>query len=58
MVVATTALLLPYEADEMIHRASVIKAGVILLNVIIVLYLINRLRSDRREASPPPKNDK
>lgn len=50
MVVVTTSLLLPYEVYEMIHRASWLKAGVIVLNVAIVWYLVHRLRRDRREA--------
>jgi uncharacterized membrane protein (DUF2068 family) len=48
LVVITTSLLLPYETYEMIHRASLLKAGVIALNILVVLYLLHRLRSDRR----------
>jgi uncharacterized membrane protein (DUF2068 family) len=54
LVVITTSLLLPYEVYEMIHRASWLKAGVILLNVLVVLYLLYRLRSDRRASHAAP----
>ena len=55
MVVATTTLLLPYEVYEMIHHASWVKAGVIVLNVAIVWYLVHRLRRDRKEAAVRPE---
>jgi uncharacterized membrane protein (DUF2068 family) len=39
-----TASFLPLEIYEMIHKPSVVKAGVIAVNVAILIYLIVRLR--------------
>jgi uncharacterized membrane protein (DUF2068 family) len=49
LVVVTTSLLLPFEGYEMVHRASWVKACAILINLLVVLYLVHRLRRDRRE---------
>jgi uncharacterized membrane protein (DUF2068 family) len=45
--VITTGLLIPLEIYEASRHFTVAKAAVLLLNVLIVLYLIHRVRSSR-----------
>jgi uncharacterized membrane protein (DUF2068 family) len=47
MTVATTALLLPLEAHEVLRRPGPIRVAVLVANVLIVVYLIVRLRRQR-----------
>jgi uncharacterized membrane protein (DUF2068 family) len=42
--VISTSLLIPLEMYELIHRVTVIKAAVLLINVAIVAFLVHRLR--------------
>jgi len=44
LVVIATSLLLPFEVYELVRQPSFWKAGGILVNVLIVLYLIRLLR--------------
>ena len=50
LTVIATSLLIPLELYELVNRPSVWKAGGILVNVLIVLYLASALR--RRLATP------
>ena len=45
--VITTALLIPLEVFEMVKHLTAMKAVVLLINVAIVVYLIQRIRSRR-----------
>jgi len=45
--VGVTASFLPLEVYEMFRHASVTKAAVILLNIVIMIYLVYRLRRHR-----------
>jgi uncharacterized membrane protein (DUF2068 family) len=47
-VVITTSFI-PLEIYEIIHGASIGKVGALVLNVVIVAYLVWRLRDERRE---------
>jgi uncharacterized membrane protein (DUF2068 family) len=42
--IIVTASFLPFEIYEMVHRASIVKAAVIVTNMTILLYLSARLR--------------
>jgi uncharacterized membrane protein (DUF2068 family) len=44
VTVIITGSLLPFEVYELYRRASLTKAGVLVLNAVILLYLISRLR--------------
>ena len=44
LTVVSTSLLLPFELYEIIKRVSMLRVGVLLLNLVIVLYLVNQLR--------------
>jgi uncharacterized membrane protein (DUF2068 family) len=44
LTVISTSLLLPFELYEVIDRVSVLRVGVLVLNVIIVLYLFMQLK--------------
>ncbi|HEX4336893.1 MAG TPA: DUF2127 domain-containing protein [Polyangiaceae bacterium] len=48
-----TASFVPLEVYEMVRRASVLKALGIAVNVAIVVYLVLRLRQERRERHAP-----
>jgi uncharacterized membrane protein (DUF2068 family) len=47
MTVATTALLLPLEVHEVMRRHGPIRVAVLVVNALIVVYLIVRLRRQR-----------
>lgn len=49
-VLATSLLFVP-EVWEIAHKATVLKAGALTVNVAVVLYLIYRLRQNRRPES-------
>jgi uncharacterized membrane protein (DUF2068 family) len=49
-VLATSLLFVP-EIWEIVNKATVLKAGALTVNVAVVLYLIYRLRKDRRPES-------
>jgi uncharacterized membrane protein (DUF2068 family) len=44
LTVVSTSLLLPFELYEVIEQVSILRVGVLLLNLVIVLYLISQLR--------------
>ena len=44
LTVVSTSLLLPFELYEIIEQVSMLRVGVLLLNLAIVLYLISQLR--------------
>src|SRR5688572_4645255 len=44
LTVISTSLLLPFELYEVIDRVSMIRVGVLVLNLVIVLYLLIQLR--------------
>jgi uncharacterized membrane protein (DUF2068 family) len=52
LTVIATSLLIPFELYELVRRPSLWKAGGVLVNVVIVLYLLRLLR--RRLAARPP----
>lgn len=52
MVVATTASLIPFELYALAHRVRVGRVILLVLNVVIVAYLVNRAR--HRHAVPLP----
>jgi uncharacterized membrane protein (DUF2068 family) len=49
LTVISTALLLPLEIYELVHRPTVARALILIANVAVVIYLIARLKSVRRE---------
>ena len=44
LTVVSTSLLLPFELYEVIEQVSILRVGVLLLNLVIVLYLIGQLK--------------
>ncbi len=44
LTVVSTSLLLPFELYEVFEQVSMLRVGVLLLNLVIVLYLISQLR--------------
>jgi uncharacterized membrane protein (DUF2068 family) len=50
VTVVLTGMLVPVEVYEIVHRPSVVKVLVLLVNVGIVLYLIYRIRTEDRSA--------
>ena len=44
MTVISTSLLLPFELYEVIDRLSILRVGVLMLNLVIVLYLVVQLK--------------
>jgi uncharacterized membrane protein (DUF2068 family) len=52
--VVITSSLLPFEIYEIIHRGSVIKVFVLILNILVVVYLLFRISREGR-ASPNKK---
>ena len=44
LTVVSTSLLLPFELYEVIERVSILRVGVLLLNLVIVLYIVSQLR--------------
>lgn len=44
LTVISTSLLLPFELYEVIDRVSMLRVGVLLLNLVIVFYLIGQLK--------------
>jgi len=44
LTVISTSLLLPFELYEVIERVTIIRVGVLVLNLVIVLYLIGQLK--------------
>lgn len=44
LTVISTSLLIPFELYEVIKRLTVVRAGTLLLNLVVVLYLISQLK--------------
>ena len=44
LTVVSTSLLLPFELYEVIEQVSILRVGVLLLNLVIVAYLVSQLR--------------
>lgn len=44
LTVISTSLLIPFELYEIVQRITVLRIGVLLLNLLIVLYLISQLK--------------
>jgi len=44
LTVVSTSLLLPFELYEVIEQVSILRVGVLLLNLVIVAYLVSELR--------------
>jgi uncharacterized membrane protein (DUF2068 family) len=44
LTVVSTSLLLPFELYEVIEQVSILRIGVLLLNLVIVAYLVSQLR--------------
>jgi uncharacterized membrane protein (DUF2068 family) len=53
MTTIITTSFIPIEIYEMIERGSLLKLGVILVNIAIVIYLIVRLREERKDDATP-----
>ena len=55
LTVVSTSLLLPFELYEVIEQVSVLRIGVLLLNLAIVAYLVSQLRRHTlRSRTPRP----
>lgn len=58
LTVVSTSLLLPFELYEVIERVSMLRVGVLLLNLIIVLYLVSQLKQHTlRSRTHLPRHD-
>ena len=58
LTVVSTSLLLPFELYEVIEQVSILRVGVLLLNLIIVFYLISQLkRHTLRSRAHLPRHD-
>jgi uncharacterized membrane protein (DUF2068 family) len=58
LTVVSTSLLLPFELYEVIERVSMLRVGVLLLNLTIVLYLVSQLkRHTLRSRAHLPRQD-
>ena len=44
LTVVSTSLLLPFEIYEVVEQVSMLRIGVLLLNLVIVVYLISQLK--------------
>lgn len=52
LTVVSTGLLLPFEIFEVIEQVSMLRIGILLLNLIIVFYLIRQLKRHPFRAEP------
>jgi uncharacterized membrane protein (DUF2068 family) len=58
LTVVSTSLLLPFELYEVIQQVSALRIGVLLLNLVIVLYLVSQLkRHTLRSRAHLPRHD-
>ena len=53
LTVISTSLLLPFELYEVIERVSILRIGVLLLNLVIVLYLLMLLKQHTLRSRTP-----
>jgi uncharacterized membrane protein (DUF2068 family) len=57
LTVISTSLLLPFELYEVIDRVTILRAGLLILNLVIVLYLIRQLKHHTlRSLAPAPSH--
>jgi uncharacterized membrane protein (DUF2068 family) len=56
LTVASTSLFLPFELYELIERVTVLRIGVLLLNLAIVIYLIRQLRQHTLLSGSPGRS--
>lgn len=57
LTVISTSLLLPFELYEVIDRVSMLRVGVLMLNLVIVLYLVVQLKHHTlRSRAPVPSH--
>lgn len=56
LTVISTSLLLPFELYEVIERVTIIRVGVLVLNLVIVLYLIGQLKQHTLSSSASVPN--
>ena len=54
MTVGVTISFLPIEVYELVHRPSIAKMLVTLINVAVVVYLLLEIRRRRARSAPPP----
>lgn len=52
LTVVSTSLLLPFELYEVIEQLSMLRVGVLLLNLVIVLYLVSQLKRHAVRSRP------
>lgn len=57
LTVISTSLLLPFELYEVIEKVSVLRIGVLMLNLIIVLYLVSQLKQHTLHSRVPTPRD-
>ena len=58
LTVVSMSLLIPFKLYEIVEQVSVLRVGVLLLNLVIVLYLISQFkRHTLRSRACLPKND-
>jgi len=58
LTVVSTSLLLPFELYEVIEQVSMLRVGVLLLNLVIVFYLVSQLkRHTLRSRAHLPRHD-
>jgi uncharacterized membrane protein (DUF2068 family) len=57
LTVLSTSLLLPFELYEVIDRVSMLRVGVLLLNLVIVLYLVVQLKHHALHSRVPAPRD-
>jgi uncharacterized membrane protein (DUF2068 family) len=57
MVVITTSGLIPLEVYEMFRRPTALKAGAMVVNAAVVVYLVVRLRNERRDRKSIPNEN-
>ncbi|MFL6373033.1 MAG: DUF2127 domain-containing protein [Pyrinomonadaceae bacterium] len=52
VTIISTTLLLPLEIYELVEKFTYVRLALLLVNIAIVVYLIIRVRKDRKEAKP------
>lgn len=50
VTIVSTSLLMPLEIYEMVEKFTFVRLALLLINIAVVIYLIWRVRSDRKEA--------
>lgn len=53
-VVLATGALIPFELVELVRRVTLVRAGILAINVAIVLYLVRRVLIEQRPHHPAP----